>query len=98
MVVRLDPEGVETRIIRDLIDVTGKDILEIGCGDGRLTWRFAQKSASFLAIDPKESDIAAAIERTPDALKSIVSFQVADISTVDLPEGVYDVAVISWSL
>ncbi len=98
MAVRYDPEEVETRVIHDLIDFGGKDVLEIGCGDGRMTWRFAHEAASVLAIDPDEGDIATANECTPDALKSTVSFQVADITDVDLPEDAYDVAIISWTL
>ena len=98
MVVRPDPEEAETKVIHDFIDFRGKDVLEIGCGNGRMTWRFAHYAASVLAFDPKEADIAAAQERTPDALKSTISFQVADIGAIDLPEGAYDVAIMSWSL
>ena len=54
-----------------------------------MTWRFAHEAASVLAFDPKETEIAAAKERTPDALKATVSFQVADISSIDLPEGAF---------
>ena len=98
MVVRPDPEEVETGVIHDVIDFCGKRVLEIGCGNGRMTWRFAHEAASVLAFDPRESEIIAARERTPDALKATVSFQVADISGIDLPEGTFDVAVISWTL
>lgn len=98
MTVRFDPEEVETRVIHGLIDFGGKDVLEIGCGDGRMTWRFAREAASVIAIDPTEADIATANEDTPDALKSTVSFRVADITAMDLPEGAYDVAIISWTL
>ena len=98
MAVTLDPEGAETDVIHDLVDFRKRDVLEIGCGDGRMTWRFAGEAASVLAIDPKEAQIAAAQERTPDALKSIVSCRVADISAIDLPENAYDVAIFSWSL
>ena len=41
MIGLLDPEGVETRVLHDLVDFRGKDVLEIGCGDGRMTWRYA---------------------------------------------------------
>ena len=98
MVVKPDPEEAETGVIHDLIDFRGKDVLEIGCGNGRMTWRFAHEAASVLALDPKEAEIAAARERTPDALKSTIYFQVAGIGAIDLPEGLYDVAIISWSL
>ena len=98
MAVRLDPEEAESRVIHELIDFGGRDVLEIGCGDGRLTWRYAREAASVLAIDPKESEIAAARESTPDSLKSIVSFQVADITSIELPESAYDLVITSWSL
>jgi ubiquinone/menaquinone biosynthesis C-methylase UbiE len=98
MAVRLDPEEIETEVIHNVIDFRGKSVLEIGCGNGRMTWRFAHEAASVLAFDPKEAEIAAAKERTPDALKATVSFKVADISGIDLREGAFDVAIISWSL
>ena len=97
MVVKFDPEEVETGVIHELVDFNGKDALEIGCGNGCMTWRFADEAASVLALDPKEAEIAAAKERIPDALKATVSFQVAD-SGVDLLEGAFDVAIIPWSL
>ena len=98
MAVTLDPEGAETKVIYDLVDFRARNMLEIGCGNGRLTWRFADQAASVLAIDPKESEIAVANERIPDTLKSRVSFKTADIRTVELPENAFDAAVISWSL
>ena len=98
MVVRRDPEEAETKVIHELVDFAGKDVLEIGCGDGRMTRRFAGEAASVLAFDPKEAEIATAKERTPDTLRTIVSFRVADISAIDLPKNAYDVAIISWSL
>ena len=98
MAVRIDPDGVETRAIHGLVDFSGKDVLEIGCGDGRMTWSFAHEAASVIAIDPKEVGIAAANASTPDALKSRVSFRVADICAIDLTEDAYDVAILSWSL
>ena len=93
-----DPEGAETHIIHDLVNFEGKDILEIGCGDGRLTWRFAEKAASVFAIDPKEDEIAQAIAATPEYLKTIVTFVATDVTTLPLPADSYDVAVFTWSL
>jgi tRNA G46 methylase TrmB len=37
MTVRVDPENNETRALLDLVNFTNKRVLEIGCGDGRLT-------------------------------------------------------------
>ena len=98
MIGRIDPEGVETRVIHELIDFAGKDVLEIGCGDGRITRRYADVAASVLAFDPDESAIATAREQMPDALKAKVSFHIADTTNIKLAQQAYDVAVFSWSI
>jgi PAS domain S-box-containing protein len=49
----LDPEQAETRIINQLIDFAGVDVLDVGCGDGLLTWRFAGPARSVLGLDPE---------------------------------------------
>ncbi len=81
-----------------LVDFKGKDVLEIGCGNGRLTWRYADGVATVLALDPQEPAIKLAQEHTPEALRSWVTFQVADITTIDLSEDAFDFALLSWSL
>ena len=94
----IDPEGVETKAIHDLADFAGKDVVEVGCGDGRLTWRFADVAASVLAFDPDEAAIATAREQTPPAVRGRVTFRAADMASVDLAAGAYDVGVLSWSI
>ncbi len=32
-----DPERTETKYLHKFVDLAGKQLLEIGCGDGRLT-------------------------------------------------------------
>ena len=94
----IDPEGRETRILHEFIDFRDKDVVEVGCGDGRLTGSYAAQARSVLALDPKEERIEKAIASTPDALKPIVTFRVADVVHASLPEGAFDVALLSWSL
>lgn len=96
--VALDPEEAETRAIHELIDVTGRDVLEIGCGNGRLTRRFASGARSMLGVDLDAEGIALAAEQLPEPLRSVVTFQVADITAIDLPAAAFDVALLSWSL
>ena len=98
MIGRIDPEGVETRVIHELIDFVGKDVLEIGCGDGRMTLRFADVAASVFAFDPDESAIATAREQIRDDLKAKISFHIADTTNIKLAQGAYDIAVFSWSI
>ena len=98
MIGNFDPEGVETRVIHDLVDFRGKDVLEIGCDDGRMTWLYADAADSVLAFDPAESSIAAAREKTPERLNAKVVFRVAGMMDIDLSDAAYDVALFSWSI
>lgn len=98
MPVALDPEQAETRVLHALIDFSGADVLEVGCGDGRLTWRFAEQVRATLALDPAAAAIATAQANTPASLAQKVTFQVADITTVEVARSAYDVVVLSWSL
>jgi len=98
MPVLLDPEEAETRALYALVDFTGKDVLEIGCGDGRMTWRFAASARSVLALDPVAQSIAEVQAVATAQSRSNVRFEVGDITTVKLPPATFDVAVFSWSL
>ena len=95
---KVDPEGNETRVLHDLIDFDGKDVVEIGCGDGRMTWGYAGLARSVLGIDPNEERITQANESTPDMLKPVVTFRAGDLTSVGLPANGLDVAILSWSL
>lgn len=98
MAVSRDPEQAETRVIHDLIDFAGTDVLEVGCGDGRLTWRFAEPTRSVLAVDPDAAAIEQARTTVPEDLCHKVTFQVADMTTASMPRAAFDVVVLSWSL
>jgi len=98
MVLTIDPKGLETRAMHDLIDFREKDVLEVGCGDGRVTWGYAVDAATVTAIDLDVASVEAATDHLPETLRSTVSFRVADVTTIDLPDNGYDVAVFSSSL
>jgi 2-polyprenyl-3-methyl-5-hydroxy-6-metoxy-1,4-benzoquinol methylase len=98
MAIALDPEQAETRVIHTLVDFMGTDVLEVGCGDGRLTWRFAEQARAVLALDPEASAIATAQASCPAHLLQKVIFQTADITTVELAPAAYEVVVLSWSV
>lgn len=98
MGVLMDPEQEETRVIHELVDFAGKDVLDVGSGDGRLTWRFAEHARSVLGLDPDAVSVEQARAGTPGHLRRRVDFQVADITAAQLPRAAYEVAVLSWSL
>ena len=98
MPVLIDPEDTETDALHDYVDFSGKRVLEIGCGDGRLTWRYADRAAQIVAIDPKSEDIALAIEDCPDDVRDKIEFRVARLEELDIPAEKFDLALLSWSL
>ena len=51
------PDGFERRLIERFVSLRRKRVLEVGCGDGRLTLQYAAAASSVLAIDPDPPSI-----------------------------------------
>lgn len=101
MAVILDPEGEEQRTVLDFLEASVPPrVLEIGAGDGRLTFRYADRVAHVTAIDPDEKDIARALDRLPKALRGRIDFQAVGLESYTPPAGLpaFDAVVLSWSL
>ncbi len=100
MEIRIDPEDNEIRALFDLADFTEKHILEIGCGDGRLTWRYADVVAHVTAIDPIEKRIKQANEYESDTLSDRIEFHhiaFEDFATA-AKSALFDIVILSWAL
>jgi predicted RNA methylase len=95
---RIDPEGVELRTLRELAPVDGLRVLELGCGDGRLTFQYAGATASVFAADPDAERVAIARNALPPDLEGKVSFTVAGAADVKTRRRRFDLALFSWSL
>lgn len=96
--VDIDPEQIEPQTILELSgSLTGLRLLEVGCGDGRLTWRYAQTAGEVIAIDPNPDRIEHAQQKAPASLVNKVCFQTADILTFT-DHTLFDIALLSWSL
>jgi ubiquinone/menaquinone biosynthesis C-methylase UbiE len=93
-----DPEGAETRALAELVDFTGLRVLEVGSGDGRLTWRYAGPTRRVLGIDPEAESVKTARADLPPELARRVRFRVLDAEELEEPPGTFDVAFLSWSL
>jgi 2-polyprenyl-3-methyl-5-hydroxy-6-metoxy-1,4-benzoquinol methylase len=94
----LDPEGTHAAAVRSLADLRGLRVLEIGCGDGRLTHELAGDATSWLATDPKSDAVDEARRTLPEALADRVTFAVAGGADVEAPESEFDLVLFSWSL
>ncbi len=91
MTVTMDFEENEVQALSELTgSLAGQRILEIGCGDGRLTWRYASQAAQVVAIDPNSDLVARARENLPFDLKDRVTFNaigLQEFATQELPRG-----------
>ncbi|HSG44163.1 MAG TPA: class I SAM-dependent methyltransferase [Anaerolineales bacterium] len=93
-----DPEGNETKYLYKIVDFAGKRVLEIGCGEGRLTWRYASASLSTIGLDPdKDSLRVAGIDR-PSDLGNKVHFANAEAEHIPFRKETFDIAILAWSL
>ena len=93
-----DPTGVEASALAELADFEGKRVLEIGCGDGRMTFLYAEQAREVLGVDVEEESIRDARAALPDRLADRVEFRVADAEALDVPRQRFDIAFLSWSL
>lgn len=100
MSIRVDPEENESRALFLLAGIKGHEILEVGCGDGRLTWRIARQAARLLAIDPFEPSILSARSQLPRDLEPTVEFRHASFQdfAATCPGSSFDTLILSWSL
>ena len=48
----IDPDGVELETIRELVDLSGLRVVDVGCGEGRLSFACAREGAEVFAFDP----------------------------------------------
>lgn len=98
MTMQSDPERSERKYLRKLVDFTGKRLLEIGCGQGRLTWQYAGAARGVVGIDVDANDLRVATVDRPYDLAEKVVF--AQANSVHLPFGkeTFDIAILAWSL
>jgi 2-polyprenyl-3-methyl-5-hydroxy-6-metoxy-1,4-benzoquinol methylase len=97
-----DPEaypdpGVELRLIERYAPPARRDVLEIGCGEGRLTFQYAERARSVIALDPNTEQIQRARTRARQLGVRNVRYR-ARTAQDGLRGGPFDVVLFSWSL
>lgn len=94
----LDPEGAHLAALRRLGDFRGRRVLEMGCGEGRLTRGIAADAGFVLAFDPSAESVATARATFPAELAARVEFRVASAESIEVERGSFDLVVFSWAL
>lgn len=89
-----DPENVESNFIHNLLGPSAGTILEVGCGDGRLTCELVKIADSVLAIDPD----ADSIWNARHLMGKGVKLALGSGEYIPLPDRSIDTVVFSLSL
>jgi ubiquinone/menaquinone biosynthesis C-methylase UbiE len=98
MSIIIDPEGKEIEALRRVGNWVGARVLEIGCGDGRLTLRLACLGAKLVAFDPKPSLIRNARRNLPKRFAKQIKYYNGSAVKLKHPAESLDVVVFAWSL
>ena len=98
MALRIDPEKNEVHALKAMIDWHNKRVIEIGCGNGRLTRRLANLGAQVDALDPDRKLIATARRDVPARHADRIRFRVGSALDLKFPKQTFDIAVFSWVL
>ena len=94
MAVLEDPEAHEIAAFATAgVSFAARRVLEIGCGDGRLTRRLLQNASSIIAIDADADAIARLAAEWPE-----IDARAVPVDRLQLPPHSVDVVLVSWSL
>lgn len=99
MALRIDPAKVEIRMLKQAVDWEGKHVLEVGCGEGRLTQRILSLGVRrIMALDTNAERISKAKRNLPEPLKRLVTFRTLQAEEIKYPSSTYDIVLFSWVL
>jgi ubiquinone/menaquinone biosynthesis C-methylase UbiE len=98
MTLQKDPEGNEKKYLHQFGDFKNKRVLEVGCGEGRLTWKYASASMLTVGVDSDRTALRVARADSPADLRKQVHFTGASARNLPFAKETFDLAILSWSL
>jgi 2-polyprenyl-6-hydroxyphenyl methylase / 3-demethylubiquinone-9 3-methyltransferase len=93
-----DLERLEPAAIAAVADFAGKRVLEVGCGDGRLTSFAAERAGHVYAFDPNRDEVTKAKLALSHGAGARVRFAVHTAEALNVERRRFDLALCGWSL
>ena len=97
MPTEVDPRGIELRAILEAADFQNTRVLEVGAGDGRLTFRYGAGTASVVGVDTNEAEIRTT-QKLSRAGHDHVQFLCASATALPFPAERFDIVFLASSL
>ena len=95
----MDPAGAEIQALKKITSWRGKRVLEVGCGEGRLTLRLAKfNPAKIVAFDPDPKSIRTARKNLPKNYKNLIEYRLGSAEHVKHGSDLCDIVIFSWVL
>ena len=98
MTLQKDPERNESKYLHKFADLTAKRVLEVGCGEGRMTWQYANAAHTTIGIDSDRDSLRIARVDRPYDLEGKTHFACAASEYLPFSKETFDIAVLAWSL
>ena len=97
MTIQKDIERNETKYLHKFADFKSQRVLEIGCGEGRLTWQYVKETRSTVGIDLDQDALRVATIDTASDLVNKVDFARAMSEQLPFSKETFDIALLAWS-
>lgn len=93
-----DPEESEVKALHAAASFSGARVLEVGCGDGRLMYRYAAATSSVVGFDPDAASLATAVRDCPSDLSGKIRAMQCAAERLPFRKHTFDIALLGWSL
>jgi len=98
MSMQKDVDRNEMKFLKTFVDLKDKRVLKIGCGEGRLTWQYADVTRSTVAVDIDRDALRVARVDRPFDLKDRIHFGCCASEYLSFAKEKFDIAILAWSL
>ena len=98
MATEIDPARLMPHAILQAADLRDRRILEVGAGDGRLTFQYASQAGSVIGIDTTAPDIRSAVATSGLAIRGQVQFLCASGTALPFSAEQFEIVLLASSL
>jgi ubiquinone/menaquinone biosynthesis C-methylase UbiE len=98
MSLQQDTDHNEQKFLHKFVDLTDRRVLEVGCGEGRLTWQYVSKTRLMVGVDLDRDSLRVARVDCPSDAKDILHLACADSTHLPFAKEKFDIAILAWSL